>query len=214
MKHNPNSPDFWNKKIRSVKQIGDDDYITRDRINRIARIICNNSVVLDIGIGYGFLEAELTRLSRFLHIIGVDISREAVVRARRNFRGEFLVSRSNNLPFGNNCFDYVCLLEVLEHLYEDESKLSLLEAKRVLKRNGRLIVSVPLFDKVFFGHPSGHVRQYEPKTIFEELSKSGLEIVSLKYLFAFSSFYKIKSIISEVFHIKQPNNLIIVARKK
>lgn len=214
MRHNPNSPSFWNKKIRSVNQISDNDYITRDRVNRIARIICNNSVVLDIGVGYGFLEAELTRLNRFLHIIGVDISREAVVRARRNFRGEFLVSRSSNLPFGNNCFDYVCLLEVLEHLYEGESKLSLLEAKRVLKKNGRLIVSVPLFDKVFFGHPSGHVRQYEPKTVFEELNKSGFEIISLKYLFAFSSFYKIKSIINKVLRIKQPNNLIVVARKK
>lgn len=214
MKYNPNSSDFWDREIKNVAQISDDDYITKDRIGIIAKIICNNSLVLDVGMGYGFLEIELKKLKRSLRLVGTDISKEAIKRAKKNFRGEFLISKSSSLPFSSDCFDYVCLLEVLEHLYDDESRLSLLEAKRVLKQNGRLIVSVPLFDRVFFGHPSKHVRFYEPNLLLKEISESGFKVTDLKYLFAFSSFYRIKSIVSEIFHIKRPNNLIVIARKK
>lgn len=214
MRKNPNLPIFWDRKIKKVKYISKDDYITKDRINFVSGAISNNSSVLDIGFGYGFLEKELKKSKCVLRLVGIDISMEASKRAKKIFGWEFLLSRSSNLPFSNNCFDYVCLLEVLEHLYEDESRLSLLEAKRVLKRNGRLIVSVPLFDKVFPAHPSGHVRLYKPNTLLDELNENGFQATDLKYLYAFSSYYEIKNFVNKIFKIKQPNDLIVVARKK
>lgn len=214
MRKNPNYPSFWDKKIRNVSSISKIDYITKDRISIIAKEIRKNAKILDIGFGYGFLEKRLEESKLFPQLTGIDISKVAVLRAKQSYSGNYFLARSSNLPFKNKFFEYVCLLEVLEHLDRKEAKTSLSEAKRVLQNNGTLIVSVPLFDKIYRGHPSGHVRVYTPDLILNELDKNGFIVIKTKYLFAFSSFYRIKSIISKIFPIKQPNNLIVIARKK
>jgi len=48
-----------------------------------------------------------------------------------------------DLPFPDMSFDSVTALEVIEHLHRNEQRQAVNELKRVLKRGGRLVVSIP-----------------------------------------------------------------------
>ena len=213
MKRNPNTPDFWDTLVEKVKSISSEDYITRDRIKFIVSLIPNlNIKLLDIGVGYGFLEKKLK--NSYVSIYGIDISPKAIFRARNLCKGTFVTASVKAIPFKNNFFDIVCIPEVLEHLYDVESTLAIKEISRVLKSDGRLIISVPLYDEVYSGHPSGHVRVFTPEQLFEEINRNGFTVIKKRYLFAFKSLYSIKSFVNRLLKVRRPNNLIVVAVKK
>src|SRR3989338_5058785 len=212
MRRNPNTADFWDSLVEKVERVSSKDHIAKDRIKFIVGLIPNlNIKVLDVGVGYGFLEKGLEKSN--VSIYGIDISPKSIIKAKSLYKGTFLIASAKEIPFKNNFFDCVCILEVLEHLYEFESTFVLNEVRRVLKNNGKLIVSVPLYDEVYPNHPSGHVRVFTPEKLSEELYKNGFVVIKSKYLTAFASSYFIKSFINMILRIRRPNNLIIVARK-
>lgn len=90
-----------------------------------------SSRVLDAGCGEGLLVREYaSRLS----IEGVDASYESeFVR-----RGSVL-----DLPYESERFDCVLCLDVLEHLPWADQRRAIGELRRVLKRNGEALISVP-----------------------------------------------------------------------
>ncbi len=47
------------------------------------------------------------------------------------------------MPFEDNFFDVVLLLDVFEHIGYSDQPMALQEIKRVLKSDGQLIVSIP-----------------------------------------------------------------------
>lgn len=213
MKKNPNTGDFWDALVEKVGCVLPEDYITKDRITLIANLIPNRNItVLDIGVGYGFLELRLEKSN--ISIYGIDVSPKSIFRANNLYKGTFVIASVKAIPFKNNFFDFVCIPEVLEHLYDSESDIAMREITRVLKTNGKLIVSVPLYDEVYSGHPSGHVRVFTPEKLFGEINKNGFTVIKKKYLFAFKSLYFIKSFINRLLKIRRPNNLIVVAEKR
>lgn len=216
MKNNPNTSTFWDTYFIEHKgRISSKDYITLDRIKSVIGLIPNKKLkLLDVGLGYGFLERELYLSRRQVEIHGIDISYIGVANANKRYRGSFLVGSATNIPFRNNEFNYVCVLEVLEHLYAAQKTCVLREINRVLKHNGILIVSVPLYDQVYKGHPSGHVVTYTPQTIRSELLNAGYSIECTKALYAFRNYYKLKSAMNMLIKLKNPNNMIIAARKR
>jgi predicted SAM-dependent methyltransferase len=48
-----------------------------------------------------------------------------------------------NLPFSDNSFDTVVASEIIEHVNYNDGKMLLKEAKRILKPQGKLIISTP-----------------------------------------------------------------------
>lgn len=73
-------------------------------------------------------------------------------------------------PFKKERFEVIIIAEVLEHIFEDNYVLR--EIKRILKKNGKLIVSVPYYHDADF-----HVRIHSPKSIKKLLNSEGFEIV-------------------------------------
>ena len=213
MKKNPNTGDFWDDLVEKIECVFPEDHITKDRIKLIANLIPNRNIkILDIGVGYGFLELRLEKSN--ISIYGIDISPKSIFRANNLYKGTFVIASVKAIPFMNNFFDFVCIPEVLEHLYDSESDIAMKEITRVLKTDGKLIASVPLYDEVYSGHPSGHVRVFTPEKLFEEINKNGFLVIKKRYLFAFKSLYSIKSFINRLLKIRRPNNLIVVAVKK
>lgn len=215
MKQNPNTSEFWDSHLISISEIPENDFITKDRISNVARLLPDKKIkLLDIGAGYGFLEQELVE-KRNINSYGLDISFRGVKKMKNKYRGKFLVASSKAVPFKEKTFDFVCMLEVLEHLYKKEALMTLAEVYRVLKYEGKFIISVPLYDEPIDNHPSGHVRMYTPDLIISEVVNSGFEIILTKEFFAFKENYLLKKMINEIFKIrKNPNNIIILARKK
>src|SRR4030042_6405078 len=163
--------------------------------------------ILEIGCGDGFYLHLLSNLGiNNLEIVGCDIDSNALASARKNLKGKNIRLIKNDLmkglPFKNNFFDKIIMSEVLEHLPDDLKGLR--EAKRVLKRGGKLVVSVPnhnypfLWDPVnwiienFFGTHikkgfwagiwNQHLRLYKPKEIKIIIEKAGFEIKNIESL--------------------------------
>ena len=97
---------------------------------------------LDFGCGDGrFLRA--LRHKRIKCLIGVDIGREAIKHAERASGGIEIIhiDQVATLPFPDAFFSSITLLDVLEHV--DEQEVLLDELYRVLRDDGVLIVTVP-----------------------------------------------------------------------
>lgn len=99
--------------------------------------------VLDLGCGTGTLALEVAReVGEQGQVFGIDASDQMLARARRKVRGErvqFLTGTVEALPFDAGTFDAVFSTLMLHHLPRPAREACLREARRVLRRGGRLI---------------------------------------------------------------------------
>lgn len=103
--------------------------------------------VLDVGCGRGELALFAAKLG--VEAIGIDYSKEAIKIANLakkkstkevQKRTKFHIIDAKNLRFKNSSFDIVILTDVIEHLYPRELDIVFKEVKRVLKRDGKIVV--------------------------------------------------------------------------
>lgn len=156
-------------------------------------LIDDHSRVLDIGCGTGNLDKELlTR--KHCEVWGIDSNREAVKKASRYCKEALVlnVDAGSKLPVPEKYFDYVIMLDVIEHLVHPENVLSLL--KLHLKAGGKVIVSTPniahasirlmLLKGEFIYTSLGimdntHVHFYTRSTFSDLLKTAGLRVVNM-----------------------------------
>lgn len=103
--------------------------------------------LLDTGCGPGYLLHFLKSNFPKIELNGVDMD-NGLLNFSNNFNLEVNLKLSNaeTLPFDDNTFDVLTCLQVVEHLEHPEHFF--LEAKRVLKPNGLMIITTP--------NPSGY----------------------------------------------------------
>jgi len=75
------------------------------------------------------------------------------------------------LPFREKSFDFASVLDVLEHIKDDELAIS--EISRILKKNGIVLITVPHRMKYYTNQDKivGHFRRYEVKEIVSLFKK-------------------------------------------
>ncbi|HUR11036.1 MAG TPA: methyltransferase domain-containing protein [Flavitalea sp.] len=90
-----------------------------------------------------------------------------------------------DLPFFDDSFDMVCAFDVIEHVQEDASAIR--QLRRVLRKDGRLILTVPAYNFLWSTHDNvnHHFRRYTADRIEKLLKKEGL---SVEYLTYFNTF--------------------------
>lgn len=88
-----------------------------------------HGLILDAGAGYGTWRPILEKCG---HVVGVDISRQGDADATADLK---------KLPFRDDTFDAVFCSQVLEH--EPEPAALLAELRRVVKRDGTLVLTAP-----------------------------------------------------------------------
>jgi methionine biosynthesis protein MetW len=112
--------------------------------------------LLDIGCGNGNISALF--LNRKCRVTGLDISTLALEKAKR--RGIITVSWDLNnypLPFDNDSFEVITIIDVLEHVVDPVNLLK--ESRRILRKGGMLLISIPNFARwdnrmrMLFGNP-------------------------------------------------------------
>jgi len=160
--------------------------------------------VLDCGCGLGFHLMALSKLGAG-HSFGVDHDLTSLSFAQKHLSGHRLglcLGDVYDLPYDDESFDKVLLIEMLEHLEDDLCGLR--EAWRVMKPGGTLAVSVPyrdypfLFDPVNWmwermtGHPirnglfagiwTSHRRLYDREGLLELVRRVGFEVLECEML--------------------------------
>lgn len=102
--------------------------------------------ILDLGCGTGVLIQHLLQIAPKIQIIGIDSSAEMLEIAKQKLPEsvELKVGSADNLPFPSNYFDVVVSTSAF-HFFRDPSQV-LQEAKRVLKPNGRLVITDWCYD--------------------------------------------------------------------
>jgi SAM-dependent methyltransferase len=128
--------------------------------------------VLDVGCGTG---GNFPFLENYGRVEGCDYSEEAIRFC--NLRGghEVTLASIYDLPYGDESFDLVTCLDVIEHLRFDLPAFQ--ELGRVLKPGGHLVVTLPVGPHLYsdFDCLSGHLRRYRFSEVDMLLRKSGLD---------------------------------------
>jgi ubiquinone/menaquinone biosynthesis C-methylase UbiE len=119
--------------------------------------------VLDLGCGDGSWATEL-RSAGAAAVVGAEIADAALERARaRDPHGRWvLVPEDGPLPFADRSFAVVWCSETLEHVGDTAAFLA--QARRVLRPEGRFVVTVPAHPRVrtAFGALVGFERRFPP----------------------------------------------------
>ncbi len=176
--------------------------------NILIREIEDNSIILDIG-GYdGYISYQINNMFSNLEIIVVDLDKSGLTSA--NKRGlKTLYASTLKLPLENNSVDAVFCLDLIEHVKEDYIVIK--EISRVLKQNGKVILTTPSQNGVSFPFLSkeridiinkewGHARKgYSLKDINELFKDAGLIVEKTnKYFNLFTRFIYRFSILSNI----------------
>jgi len=148
--------DLWRNDIREYEAA----YL-------ISELVGQAQKVLIVGPSWGRDFYTLAELGK--QVLNMDIA------LQRHLPAMVQGDASRGFPFPTHFFDAVVMSEVLEHLIEDWVALE--EAHRVLKDNGRLIVTVPFYSD----QPLYHVRIHSSKTILRLLAASGFSADRIIY---------------------------------
>ena len=159
----------YDSQLKSLfeNQLHDDTRVLNN-INRMLKYfnfneIVENKSLLDLGSG----KSAIVEICKKKKIEAVEINSENNI--------DFEKDKINK---DNNTYDFVLFKSVLEHLFNPTNILQ--EIKRVLKKDGILIIITPNFrlDKKFYDDPT-HVHPYNPSSLKKLLQLNTFSCVTV-----------------------------------
>jgi len=164
-------------------------------------------IVLDAGCGQGRHSFEF--MERGALVYSMDLDMESLRKARYTLaymvksgdaheKSRYFVHSGDalSLPYRDGSFDKIICSEVMEHVSDDEK--ACMEFSRVLKRHGRIAITVPtyfsesIYDLLtyeYFSSPGGHIRKYFPERLAGLMRRNGLEIYSISFKHSFHTLW-------------------------
>ena len=136
----------------------------RHRYN-IVRDLAKNKRVLDVASGEGYGSYQLATTAS--HVLGVDISSEAISEAKLKYKKKnlnFEAASCLDIPAETNSIDLVVSFETIEHISEHEQML--LEIDRVLVSDGVLVISSP--DKKHYSDLRSFENHFHIKELYRD----------------------------------------------
>ncbi len=157
------SDNYWQNEAKAfVEQyktsIFSFSYITKRLLDKRTRWISSlldttgNESLIDIGCGSGIHLVELD--GKFSKMVGVDYSLQMLNLCRQklkcliNDKVNLVNCSADNLSIGNDRFDWVLSLGLLDYL--PDYRLGLKEFHRILKPHGKAIFTLPKKPSIFF----------------------------------------------------------------
>lgn len=128
--------EYWN----SVAE--EKNFTTQFQLEEFSQYVNKNSVILDIGCGYGRTLNELHQAG-FNNLIGIDYSEEMIKRGKKLYpKINFKVANGAKLDIESNSVDSVILLGVLTcTAYNEDQKNLISEVNRILKPEGIIYIN-------------------------------------------------------------------------
>ncbi len=191
----PHLAEWWLNYLKSHKQhyLNLLSFLGKDREIKI----------LEVGSVPGHFTILLKNLGYNIHGLDIDPSRITKLIEKHNIQITKTDIEVEKLPFSTESFDLILFTEILEHLRINPLD-ALSEVTRVLKKNGRLVISTPnispqmrlaclVLDYDYMGDPvkefsklkklghMGHIRLYSVKELQKLLDYAKLRLISIDY---------------------------------
>ena len=106
--------------------------------------------VMDFGCGRGELIFNLAKSGAY--VVGIDYSAAAVAISKKTVslleddlrnRANVVQIAAGELPFEDDSFDRIFMVDVIEHLTAEEMKVTVSEFYRILKKGGMVVIHTP-----------------------------------------------------------------------
>ncbi len=113
-------------------------------------------------------------LSKFGKVTSLEYDQDCCEYAEQQFNISIINGSILELPFKDDEFDLVCAFDVIEHVEDD--LLGINEMKRVCKRDGLIVLTVPAYMFLWSHHDevNHHYRRYTLKNLKELVKKTDL----------------------------------------
>jgi SAM-dependent methyltransferase len=133
--------------------------------------------ILDAGCGGG---GNLVALAAYGSVTGLEPAGASLEAARARGVGEVVEGSIEALPFADDQFDLAAALDVIEHV---DDGLALSELRRVVKPEGRLLVTVPAYQRLFGPHDiaNDHRRRYNATELTQVAAAHGWRPSTVTY---------------------------------
>jgi len=157
-----------------------------NKFKEVSRLVRPNSKVLDIGCH----DAKLKDFLQNPDYYCIDIDQELInTLKKRKIKAKQINLNKDKIPFKKEKFDYIFLLDVLEHIIDPKKLLN--ESKNRLNENGKILITFPndyhLLNKlrfIFNKHltedpfaPYGHLHYFPIKSGEKFLLRNNLKII-------------------------------------
>jgi 2-polyprenyl-3-methyl-5-hydroxy-6-metoxy-1,4-benzoquinol methylase len=161
------------------------------RIINIIKPYCQGDV-LDVGCGDGTFTSQLSKVDKVKNVIGIDLSHTAISEAKRRYPEiKFEVTSATRLPFSDESFDFITMVELAEHIIDTEQMFK--EVNRVLKPEGAILITTTDFNLLkkvivatffwekYFYPTNPHIRFFTKSTLEDILNKTGFKLIKYKW---------------------------------
>ncbi|NUL81286.1 MAG: class I SAM-dependent methyltransferase [Armatimonadetes bacterium] len=138
----------------------------------------NGWSILDAGCGTGAMAVELQKWG---DVTGADSEERALEYCRQRGLRNLALCSVESMPFGDEQFDLITALDLIEHVGDDRAALS--EMARCLKPGGILALSVPAYRFMWSGHDLAlmHKRRYRASELRAKIEETGLKVEKISY---------------------------------
>lgn len=192
------------------------------RFKTIIERINDGVKVLDLGCGPGTFLSLLGAIKSNTTAKGVDLDSKQIAFARKLIHMQGLGDRIQFgiindpfkvLPFEDKLFDVITMNEVVEHIHPFFAHRMLVEAKRVLKPGGKLLLTTPNYRshwpviELFLDRFSPvkyheqHISKFTPQSFVKFIETAGFEIRAIHTIFILAPFLAWLSFrLAEMFH--------------
>jgi SAM-dependent methyltransferase len=215
-----------------------DNYFSEASGGKVVEILVKEEefispVILDFGGGKGFMFEHCKKYLNDFEYFNADFSMDSVNASKkrlhdnREFQDSIYIERLP-LKIEDNSFDIIFLIEVLEHLNDEYLDSTLYEIHRLLKPNGKLVLSTPNDENLDLSksfcpdcgsiyHKWQHVRTVNKENVIPLLKKyqySEIKVFERNFNKPKSKILNILLSINHFFKKPQCEHLVCISTKK
>lgn len=154
-----------------------------------AGTVSGSDTVLDVGCGDAFVTHSLAVRYPDARFVGVDTALDEktklAVQGQIDAENVELYASLDAWDGSDGCVSAVLLMDVLEHIEDDESFLKEVASDRRVSEDAVFIVTVPAHQRLFSSHDTvlRHHRRYSSRRLTDTATAAGLDVIEAGYMF-------------------------------
>lgn len=168
------------EELNQTQDVSETDPFTIERYQQFYQHLPNSTkIILDVGCNTGRGGRVFRNLNQDLHLIGLDCLESRLEKIPSEIYNTKVCSYSTNIALEDSSIDAIVAGEFIEHLYPDDVIKTLKEFYRIMKPEGRLLLTTPnpnylllqLTGESVLG--GAHVSQHYPADLIKILTAIG-----------------------------------------